>query len=122
MLGFGEKDFEVLVDLILSRSGWARLAKLGGVTEGIDIEVENASADEIAFVQVKSSATQSTLDDYVSRFNERRDRYKRMIFVVHSPSGNITPPPDQPVQVWDGQRIARLVVKLGLGDWVATRL
>ena len=118
----GDKDFEVLVDLILSRSGWARLARLGGVTEGIDIEVENASADEIAFVQVKSSATQATLDDYVSRFNERRDRYKRMIFVVHSPSGNITPPPDQPVQVWDGKRIARLVVKLGLGDWVATRL
>jgi hypothetical protein len=118
----GEKDFEVLVDLILSRSGWARLAKVGGATEGIDIEVENASADEIAFVQVKSSATQATLDDYVSRFNERRDHYQRMIFAVHSSSGNITPPSGQPVQVWDGKQIARLVVKLGLGDWVATRL
>ena len=51
----------MLVDLILSRSGWARLAKLGGTTEGIDIEAENASAGEIAFVQVKSSATQATL-------------------------------------------------------------
>ena len=118
----GEKDFEVLVDLILSRSGWARLAKLGGVTEGIDIEVENASADEIAFVQVKSSATQATLNDYVSRFNERRDHYKRMIFAVHSSSPDIIPPSDQPVQVWDRKQIARLVVKLGLGDWVATRL
>ena len=69
------------------------IGEVGRCTEGIDIEAENASADEIAFVQVKSSATQATLDDYVSRFNERRDRYKRMIFVVHSPSGNITPPP-----------------------------
>ena len=88
----GEKDFEVLVDLILSRSGWARLAKLGGVTEGIDIEAENAAADEIAFVQVKSSATQATLDDYVARFNQRRDHYKRMIFAVHASSADITPP------------------------------
>ncbi len=118
----GDKDFEVLIDLILSRSGWARLAKLGGVTEGIDIEVENASADEIAFVQVKSSATQAILNDYVLRFNERRDHYKRMIFAVHSSGGDIIPPSDQPVQVWDGKQIARLVVKLGLGDWVATRL
>ena len=29
----GDKDFEVLTDLILGRSGWACLAKLGGVTE-----------------------------------------------------------------------------------------
>ena len=33
------RDFEVLVDLILSRSGWTRLAKVGGTTEGIDVEV-----------------------------------------------------------------------------------
>ena len=52
------KDFEQLVDLILSRSGWARICKVGGNTEGIDIEVENLVADEIAFVQVKSAATQ----------------------------------------------------------------
>ena len=61
----GDKDFEVLVDLILSRTGWARLAKLGGVTEGIDVEVENASSDEIAFVQVKSSATQAIVQTEV---------------------------------------------------------
>ena len=85
----GDKDFEILVDLIPSRTGWARLAKLGGVTEGIDVEVENAAADEIAFVQVKSSADQSVLDDYVARFNDRRDRYQRMIFAVHSPRGPI---------------------------------
>jgi hypothetical protein len=118
----GDKDFEVLVDLILSRTGWSRLAKLGGVTEGTDVEVENATSDEIAFVQVKSSATQAVLDDYVSRFNQQRDRYKRMIFAVHSPKGGLTPPDGQPVQIWTGKRIADLVVRLGLGDWVASRL
>jgi hypothetical protein len=117
-----EKDFEILIDLILSRTGWARLAKLGGATEGIDVEVENISSDEIAFVQVKSTATQAVLDDYVSRFNARRDRYHRMIFAVHSPKGILTPPVDQFVSIWTGKDIARRVVKLGLGEWVATRL
>jgi hypothetical protein len=118
----GDKDFEVLVDLILSRTGWARLAKLGGATEGIDVEAENAASGEIAFVQVKSAATQAVLDEYVSRFNDRRDHYKRMIFAVHSPNGNLTPPTGEPVSVWTGKKIAQLVVKLGHGDWVAKRL
>jgi hypothetical protein len=118
----GDKDFELLIDLILSRTGWARLGKVGGTTEGIDIEVENVSSDEIAFVQVKSAASQSVLDDYVSRFNARRDRYHRMIFAVHSPKGALMPPVGQQVSIWTGKEIARRVVKLGLGDWVATRL
>jgi hypothetical protein len=117
-----DRDFELLIDLILSRTGWVRLAKLGGVTEGIDIEAENVAADEIAFVQVKSTAGQSVLDDYVMRFGERRERYQRMIFAVHTPRGTLTPPDGQPVQVWTGERVAQLVVRLGLGEWVSMRL
>jgi hypothetical protein len=118
----GEKDFELLIDLILARTGWVRLAKLGGATEGIDIEAENIAVNEIAFVQVKSVAGQDFLDDYVRRFMERRERYHRMIFAVHSSKGVLTPPAGQPIQVWTGDRIANLVVQLGLGDWAATRL
>jgi hypothetical protein len=117
-----DKDFEVLVDLILARTGWARLAKLGGATEGLDIEVENPASEEIAFVQVKSRASQEVLDDYVSRFNRQRERYARMIFAVHSPIGKLAPPNDQPVQLWTGERISDLVVRLGLGDWLAKRV
>ena len=117
-----DKDFEVLVDLILSRTGWARVAKLGGVTEGIDVEVENAASQEIAFVQVKSAAGQPVLDDYAQRFRERRERYARMIFAVHTAKGELTVPDSEPIQVWDGDRIAQLVVTLGLGDWVGRRL
>jgi hypothetical protein len=117
----GAKDFEVLVDLILMRTGWARLAKLGGVTEGIDIEVENAAAGEIAFVQVKSSAGQKVLNDYVARFNERRGHYQKMIFAVHSPQEDLAPPISESVQIWTGKKIAELVVRLGLGEWVAKR-
>lgn len=119
----GPKDFEVLIDLILSRTGWTRLAKIGGVRADIDIEVENAALDEIAFVQVKSSASQATLSKCISDFEAQSGRYARMFFAVHSPEGDLTPRPTRrPVQVWAGERVADLVVKHGLGDWVAKRL
>lgn len=98
------------------------MAKLGGATEGIDVEVENIASDEIAFVQVKSTATQAVRDDYMARFEARRERYDRMIFAVHTPKGSLTPLAGLPVAIWTGRDISRRVVKLGLGDWVATRL
>jgi hypothetical protein len=116
-----ERDFELLIDLILARTGWVRVAKLGGATEGTDIEAENVATNEIAFVQVKSKAGQRMLDDYVERFQARRERYHRMIFAVHSPDGTVTPP-GEPVQVWKGDRIAQLAVQLGLGEWIANRV
>ena len=118
----GWKDFEVLVDLILSRTGWARVAVLGSVGEDIDIEAENASTEETAFVQVKSRASQAVLDDYVSRFSAQRDYYDRMIFAVHDCDGTLTLPEGLPAHIWTGQRIAQLVVKHGLGDWIAMRV
>jgi hypothetical protein len=116
------QDFEQLIDLLLVRSGWTRVAKVGGTREGIDVEVENLTAGEIAFVQVKSTATQSVLDDYVGRFTQRRDRYARMIFAVHSPIGRLVRTASREVQVWTADEVARLVVRLGLGDWVANKL
>jgi hypothetical protein len=117
-----ERDFELLIDLILARTGWARLAKLGGATEGVDVEVENISVGEVAFVQVKSVAGQVTLDDYVRRFDGRRERYDRMIFAVHTPRGPLRAPDDKPVQLWTRPHIARLVVKLGLAEWAASKI
>ena len=116
------QDFEQLVDLILARTAWTRISKLGGVQQGYDIEAENIAADEIAFIQVKSSAGQRELIEYVKIFQERRERFDRMIFAVHSPETALLPPTDIPVQVWTGNRLARLVVRLGLGEWVETRL
>lgn len=117
------KDFEQLVDLVLARTEWVRISTLGKTREGIDVEAENLTAREIAFVQVKSSANQEVLNDYVARFKERRDFYARMIFAVHTPKGKLVPPADLPaVQLWTGDRLAHLVVRLGLGEWVESRL
>ena len=117
------KDFEQLIDLILARTGWARISTVGKSREGVDVEAENLAAQEIAFVQVKSTANQQVLDDYITRYKQRVEYYKRMIFAVHSPNGDLKLPSDLPgVQVWTGDRIAQLVVRLGLGEWVETRL
>jgi hypothetical protein len=95
-----------LPDLILARTGWEGISNLGETQEGIDLEAENPTAAEIAFVQVKSTANQKVLDDYGERFSKRRERHARMIFAVHSPSGKLTVSSGIPVQLWTGQRVS----------------
>jgi len=115
------RDFEELIELILERTGWHRLSKNGGQQEGIDLDVENVAIGEIAFVQIKSKSDQVTLDNYVQRFTDRRDRYARMIFAVHS-SPELNAPSDLPVQLWLVEHIAQLVVRLGLAEWVENKV
>ena len=86
------------------------------------MEVENYAIDEIAFVQVKSVANQAVLNKSVREYSRRGDRYARMFFAVHSPSSPIKSPIDSTVKVWEGQRIADLVARTGLGEWVESRL
>jgi hypothetical protein len=116
------KDFELLIDLVFARTGWTRISVLGATQKDIDMEVRNLTADEIAFVQVKSESDQAELNRYVERFEAQSDRYARMIFAVHTSEGLTAPADDPRIQVWTGERIAPLVVGLGLGEWVETKL
>jgi hypothetical protein len=111
-------DFEHLVDLILNRSGWERLSKRGSIQEGIDLDVENRAIGEHAFVQVKSEAGQAVFQKYCERFRLNRQRYRRMIFAVHTPRGELRPPASSAIQLWTSEKIAELVVRLGLGERV----
>jgi hypothetical protein len=45
-----------------------------------------------------------------------------MIFAVHTPRGSLAAPREIPVQVWTGGKVSELVVRLGLGRWVESRL
>jgi hypothetical protein len=46
-----------------------------------------------------------------------------MIFAVHSPIGKLTLPKNtSAVQIWEDDKIANLVVRLGLGEWVEGRI
>jgi hypothetical protein len=113
-------DFETLVDLIFSRSGWQRVSRLGETQADVDLVLEQPSTGETAFVQVKSKASPSVLRDYIDRFR-RNGTHDRMFFVCHSPTGALSVDGETGLHVWAGDRLADAAVKAGLFDWLAER-
>ena len=88
--GLHSIDFETLTDLIFARSGWQRSIRVGGTMADIDLDMEQPTNGERAFVQVKSQANQSVPEDYIDRF--RANGYDRFFFVCHSAQGSLTLP------------------------------
>ena len=113
-------DFETLVDLIFTRSGWQRISRVGGSQADTDLVLEQPSTGETAFVQVKSKAGQSVLDDYIERFR-RAGTHNRMFFVCHSPAGALTVDDSTAIHLWVGEHLADVTVKSGLFDWLIER-
>jgi len=75
-----------LVDLIFARGGWQRTTVLGKDQIDVDLVLSQPLLGETAWVQIKSSASQAVLDDYIDRF--RRDgSCGRFFFVCHSAPG-----------------------------------
>jgi len=112
-------DFETLVDLIFARSGWQRSSRVGETQADVDLILEQPTTGETAFVQVKSKAGQSVLDDYVDRFR-RAGTFDRFFFICHSPTTALAAN-DRDLHVWTGDRLADVAVKNGLFDWIAER-
>ena len=113
-------DFETLVDLLLARSGWHRTSMLGGTMKDADLIVEQTITDETALVQVKSSASQRVLDDYLLRF-DANPAWSRLIFVCHSPKGTLSKGDRPEVIIWDREALADAAVRNGLFDWLVAR-
>ncbi len=114
-------DFETLVDIVFTRNGWHRSSALGGRQKTIDLELEQPTIGERVAVQVKSKASQQTLDDYIGRV-DKIGIYDRLFFVCHSAQGEISAPGRADVQVWTGRAFAALVLKAGLHDWVVEKI
>lgn len=113
-------EFETLVDLIFSRSGWQRVSRVGETQIDVDLVLEQPSTGETAFVQVKSKAGPSVLRDYIDRFR-RNGIHDRMFFVCHSPTGAFPAVNESGLHVWAGDRLADAAVKAGLFDWLVER-
>ena len=107
------KDFELLVDLVFSQSGWRRISRIGGNQETVDIVLELPSTGEQAFVQVKSKTNIPQFEDYVSRLKERDE--DRMFYVYHT--GPELSGPDN-VTVINAERLAEMILNAGLLDWL----
>jgi hypothetical protein len=115
-------DFELLVDLIFSASGWRRVSAVGGSAQAdTDLILEQVASGERAFVQVKSSASPHVLADYVERFRSA-GTFSRMFFICHSPKGAFSEVVERGVEVWLLADVASRVVRAGLFDWLLERV
>lgn len=112
-------DFETLADLIFARSGWQRATPVGEGLADIDILMEQPTTGETAFVQVKSNANQSVVDDYLARF--RASGFDRFFFVCHTARGSLTLPEERGLHLFEGKALAEAAVRNGLFDWLVER-
>jgi hypothetical protein len=116
------KDFETLIDIIFARSGWNRVSLLGSTKKLVDLELEHPVINERAAVQVKSVASQKTLDSYITRTDET-EQFDRFFFICHSPKGTLSAPEDRPdIHVWTGPELGTTIMRLGLHDWVMEKV
>ncbi len=107
------RDYELLIELVFSQSGWRRISASGGTQKTIDIELVLPTTGDVAFVQVKSKTDQAQLDDYIERFAERDDA--RMFYVYHTSKSALACPDDRVVLVGP-ERLAEMVMDAGLFD------
>lgn len=114
------QDFELLVDLAFSSSGWKRTGATGGVQNTVDIEFVLPSTQERAFVQVKSRATPAQLNNYVERMAQM-DGVHRMFFVWHT--GDVGAAPEHGMVTLIGPgKLARMVLDAGLATWLRQKV
>jgi hypothetical protein len=111
-----DKDFELLVDLVFTASGWRRLGKVGGPQKLIDIALELPSTGEWAFAQVKSKTNSRELADYVA---DIPDHFRRMFFVFHTGRAETD---DDRVTVIGPEKLADMVVDAGLVNWLIRKV
>jgi hypothetical protein len=111
-------DFEILVDLVFSTSGWRRQGMVGKTQKTLDLDLLLPSTGERAFVQVKSHTTSAQLVEYVARLAELGD-YDRMFYVYHSGEA-VTE--DERVTVLGPKELAPLVLDAGLLTWLINKV
>ncbi len=110
----GPKDFELLVDLVFSSSGWRRIGALGKTQKTLDLDIVLPSTGERALVQVKSKTSTAELARYASKLDEAGP-YSRMFFVYHT--GNVVFE-DERVVVLGPEQLTELVIEAGLTNWL----
>jgi len=114
----GPRDFEILVELVFSTSGWRRQGVLGKTQKSLDLDLMLPSTGERAFVQVKSRTTSSELSEYLARLDEL-GIYDRMFYVFHSGEARTD---DERVTIIGPEKLAELVVDAGLVGWLVRKV
>lgn len=113
----GPRDFELLVDLVFTTSGWRRVGVVGKTQKTLDLDLILPSTRERAFVQVKSETTTAELDEYVAKMEG--GPYDRMFYVFHSGKAETD---DPRVTVIGPEELAELVIEAGLVSWLIRKV
>lgn len=115
-------DFELLIDLIFSKSGWQRFSVLGKTEKDIDLDVYSPATQKRAFVQIKSSTSKSDLESYLKSYDEY-EQFEAMYFIFHTCKDDLNPlvADRKDIHLWDLPRIAQLVVNSGLVEWLINK-
>jgi hypothetical protein len=113
------EDFELLVELIFSHSGWQRQSRTGGTQKTIDLDLLLPTTRERAFVQVKSRTKTSQFDKYAADFASS-DAHARMFYVWHT--GTINRESADDITMWGPDVIGSKVLDAGLLAWLKDRV
>jgi hypothetical protein len=116
------QDFELLVELVFSNSGWRRVGQLGRTQKTVDIELMLPTTNERAFVQIKSAAGKRDFINYREQF-QQYGTFDRMFYIWHSgeleesESGEV-----ENVVCIGPERLARMVFDAGLTSWLRDKV
>lgn len=114
------QDFELLIDLVFSNSGWRRTGSVGKTQKTLDLELESPTTSEKAFIQIKSYADAHALSEYEKRFRDA-PAYNRMFFIWHSGplSENINV---EGITLIGPAKLAILILDSGLSRWLRKKV
>ena len=114
----GPGDFEILVDIVFTTSGWRRLGVVGKTMKTLDLDVILPSTGERAFIQVKAKTSSAELAEYIDKFAEL-EIYSRMFFVYHSGEAESD---DERVTVIGPEKLSDLIIDAGLVNWLIRKI
>jgi len=113
------KDFELLVELVFTSSGWRRMSAVGSTQKTVDIELVLPTTKERAFVQVKSEADNVIYESYANAFAD--GTYDRMFFVWHTGRVKVDDAP-KGISLIAPEQLASMVIDAGLASWVKEKV
>jgi hypothetical protein len=115
-------DFELLTDLIISKSGWQRLSVLGKTEKDIDIEIYSSLLQKKGCIQIKSKTNSKEIEGCVRKLTEY-SQYDYVYFVYHTCEDEVSRDrfEGDRVHLWDIDVISRLVIDLGLINWLLNK-
>ena len=113
------EDFELLIDLTFSASGWRRSSTVGGSQKTTDFDLSLPTTGERAFVQAKGKTDPGQFREYVEQLADATG-YDRMFYVWHT--GDIGSAVPKKVTPWGPERVARAVLDAGLLSWLKRKV